>query len=83
MNFPSIQIYGNILSPDLLNRLDGDDNLPGQKPKDFNLESSARVRDEISQAWSLAINYYKGYRLRLEKLSPNQSGESTDEPAGL
>ncbi|MBE0640039.1 MAG: restriction endonuclease [Bacteroidales bacterium] len=76
MNFPSIQIYGNILSPDLLNRLDSDDNLPGQKPKDFNLESSARVRDEISQAWSLAINYYKGYRLRLEKLSPNQSGES-------
>lgn len=76
MNYPSIQIYGNILSPDLPGRLDSDETLVGQKPKSFGLESHQKVRDEISQAWSLANSYYKGYRNRLEKLKPGQSGES-------
>ncbi|HOY30379.1 MAG TPA: restriction endonuclease [Bacteroidales bacterium] len=76
MNYPSIQIFGNIISPDLLTRLDSDDNIAGQKPKDFNLDSSVKVRDEISQAWSLATSFYKGYKLKLSKLSHGQSGES-------
>ncbi|MFZ5431898.1 MAG: Eco57I restriction-modification methylase domain-containing protein [Bacteroidota bacterium] len=76
MNYPSIQIFGNILSPDLLNRLETDDNVPGQKPKDFKIESAVKVREEIAQAWSLANSYYKGYKMRLAKLSTGSSGES-------
>jgi hypothetical protein len=76
MNYPSIQIFGNIISPDLLNRLETDDNVPGQKPKDFGIESAIKVREEIAQAWSLANSYYKGYKLRLAKLSSGGSGES-------
>jgi len=76
MSYPSIQIYGNILSPDILNRLDTDDTLSGQKPKDFGIDSNMKVRDEISQAWSLATAYYKGYKIRLSKIAGNASGES-------
>lgn len=76
MNYPSIQIYGNILSSDLLNRLDSDESIPGQKPKDFGFEDNVRVRDEISQAWSFANNYYQSYKQRLTKLKSGQSGES-------
>lgn len=76
MNYPSIQIFGNIISPDLLNRLETDDNVPGQKPKDFGIESAVKVREEIAQAWSLANSYYKGYKMRLAKLSTGSSGES-------
>lgn len=76
MNYPSIQIFGNIISPDLLNRLETDDNVPGQKPKDFGIESATKVREEIAQSWSLANSYYKGYKMRLAKLSTGSSGES-------
>ena len=47
MNYPSIRIEGAILSPDILERLD---DAPGQRPADFDLDSSTKVKDEI--AWA-------------------------------
>jgi hypothetical protein len=45
MNYPSIRIEGAILSPDILDRIE---DLPGQKPTDFGLNSSVKVKDEIA-----------------------------------
>lgn len=67
MIYPSIRIEGAILSPDLLDRVEG---LPGQKPADFGLEPSARVKDEIARAWADAQDYWRIFQRRLETLRP-------------
>jgi hypothetical protein len=43
MIYPSIRIEGSILSPDILERLD---DLAGQRPADFGLEGTAKVKDD-------------------------------------
>lgn len=67
MNYPSIRIEGGILSPDILERLD---DLPGQKPSDFGLDSSAKVKDEIARAWADAQDYWRIFQRKLESLKP-------------
>lgn len=76
MNYQAIQVYGNILSADLLGQLDHQDNVKGQKPADFGLTADTRVRDEISQAWSLANSFYGQYKKHLARLKPGQSSTS-------
>jgi len=68
MNYPSIRIEGAILSPDILERLE---DLPGQKPKDFGLESTAKVKDEIARAWADAQDYWRIFHRKLETLKPD------------
>lgn len=65
MKYPSIRIEGAILSPDVLDRIE---ELPGQKPADFGLDSSARVKDEIARAWADAQDYWRIFQRRLETL---------------
>jgi hypothetical protein len=65
MNYPSIRIEGAILSPDILDRLE---DAPGQRPADFGLESTARVKDEIARAWADAQDYWRIFQRRLETL---------------
>jgi len=67
VNYPSIRIEGGILSPDILERLD---DLPGQKPSDFGLDSSAKVKDEIARAWADAQDYWRIFQRKLESLKP-------------
>jgi hypothetical protein len=50
MIYPSIRIEGSILSPDILEKLD---DVSGQRPTDFGLESSIKVKDEIARAWEV------------------------------
>ena len=68
MNYPSLRIEGAILSPDLLDRLD---DLPGQKPQDFGLDSTAKVKDEIARAWADAQDYWRIFQRKLETLKPD------------
>src|SRR5271166_5420559 len=65
MNYPSIRIEGAILSPDILDRIE---DLPGQKPSDFGLESSIKVKDEIVRAWADAQDYWRIFQRKLETL---------------
>src|SRR5215510_11303788 len=65
MNYPSIRIEGAILSPDILDRLE---DAPGQRPADFGLESTVRVKDEIARAWADAQDYWRIFQRRLETL---------------
>lgn len=67
MIYPSIRIEGAILSPDILDRLE---ELPGQKPADFGLDSSTRVKDEIARAWADAQDYWRIFQRKLEALRP-------------
>ena len=65
MKYPSIRIEGAILSPDILDHLE---EAPGQKPADFGLDSSVKVKDEIARAWADAQDYWRIFQRKLETL---------------
>ncbi len=67
MNYPSIRIEGGILSPDIFERLE---DLPGQRPTDFDPESTAKVKDEIARAWADAQDYWRIFQRKLDSLKP-------------
>lgn len=73
MNYPSIRIEGAILSPDILGRIE---DLPGQKPADFGLDSSLKVKDEIVRAWADAQDYWRIFQRKLETLRPESPATS-------
>ena len=65
MIYPSIRIEGAILSPDILDRLD---DLAGQRPADFGLDGTTKVKDEIARAWADAQDYWRIFQRKLESL---------------
>lgn len=65
MIYPSIRIEGSILSPDILEKLE---EANGQRPADFGLETSDKVKDEIARAWADAQDYWRIYQRKLETL---------------
>src|SRR5450755_1438922 len=65
MTYPGIRIEGAILSPDILGHIE---DLPGQKPADFGLDSSIKVKDEIARAWADAQDYWRIFQRKLETL---------------
>jgi len=70
VNYPSIRIEGAILSPDILDRLD---DATGQRPADFGLDNSAKVKDEIARAWADAQDYWRIFQRKLDTLKPGTS----------
>jgi hypothetical protein len=68
VNYPSIRIEGSILSPDLIDRLE---DMPGQRPADFGLESGVKVKDDIARAWADAQDYWRIFRRKLDTLKPD------------
>jgi hypothetical protein len=65
MNFPSIRIEGAILSPDILDRLE---ETHGQRPADFGLEPTVKVKDEIVRAWADSQDYWRIFNRKIEAL---------------
>ncbi len=70
MNYPSIRIEGAILSPDILSRME---ELPGQRPADFGLDTGTKVKDEIARAWADAQDYWRIFQRKLGALKPNSN----------
>jgi N-6 DNA Methylase len=68
VNYPSIRIEGGILSPDILDRLE---DAEGQKPAHFELDSSAKVKDEILRVWADAQHYWNAFQHKIESLKPD------------
>ena len=68
MSYPSIRIEGAIFSPDILERLE---DAPGQRPADFSLDTSGKVKDEIARAWADAQDYWRIFQRKLESLKPD------------
>ncbi|WP_276504922.1 Eco57I restriction-modification methylase domain-containing protein [Terrimonas pollutisoli] len=73
MNYSSINIQGNILSSEVLEKIRTED-IRFQQAKDFNLDPHASVRDEISLAWSLALSHWKAFKQKREQLSVTDTG---------
>lgn len=70
MLYPSIRIEGSIFSPDILDRLD---DVAGQRPADFGLESNAKVKDEIARAWADAQDYWRIFQRKLENIKQDSA----------
>lgn len=49
MIYPNIRIEVAILAPDILERLE---KASGQRPADFGLDSTTKIKDEIVRAWA-------------------------------
>ncbi len=66
----AIRLEGGLLSPDILeSALAGD--LPGQQPRDFGLDESRSLTDEIAGAFADAQAQWALFRRRLARTPPN------------
>ena len=75
MNFPSIRLEGSILTADLLDAIAREDK-HSQKPADFGLEPSTKVKDEIASTWASAKALWTGYQAKIAGLREGQTGVS-------
>ena len=78
MNYPSIRIEGAILSPDILGQIE---DLPGQRPSDFALDSGTKVKDEIARSWADAQDYWRIFQRKLETVT--EGSNATTETRNL
>lgn len=75
MNYSAINIQGNIISSEILEKIRTED-IRFQKPSDFNLPPNTNVRDEINLAWSLAVSNWNVFKAKREALKDSDSGTS-------
>lgn len=75
MHYTAINIQGNIISSDVLNKIRQDD-LKYQKPQDFDLNQRTSVRDEIGIAWAASQAHWKAFKMRRDRLSETDTGTS-------
>lgn len=73
MNYTAINIQGNIVSSEILEKIRTED-IKNQKAIDFGMNPSASVRDEINLAWSLAISNWTAFKSKRENLSGTNTG---------
>ncbi|MEW8025275.1 MAG: type IIL restriction-modification enzyme MmeI [Candidatus Thiodiazotropha sp.] len=73
MIFPSIRIEGAILSGDILDAIErGEKSF--QTAKDFGLDPTAKVKEEIADAWAAARAYWTASQNKLERLREGATG---------
>lgn len=75
MSFSSINIQGNIVSSEILDKIRNED-IKYQTPADFALPKNTSVRDEVGIAWAAARAHYTAFKLRVERLSESETGTS-------
>ena len=76
MSFSSINIQGNIISSEILDKIRSEEKYKFQTPEAFGLARSASLRDEIGMAWSIMRTHWQAYKKRLETLPQGDSGTS-------
>lgn len=73
MTYASINIQGSIISSEILEKIRTED-IRYQTARDFNLDQTDSVRDEISLAWSLALSHWNVFKQKREKLDATDTG---------
>jgi methylase of polypeptide subunit release factors len=73
MNYSAINIQGNIVSSEILEKVRTED-IRYQKAVDFGMNPTASVRDEINLAWSLANSNWNAFKSKKENLNDTESG---------
>jgi uncharacterized protein (DUF433 family) len=75
MEYPSINIQGNILSSEILDLIRNED-IKYQFPADFKLDKKTTVRDEVGLAWAAARAHWTAFSLRVNRFKVGDSGAS-------
>jgi hypothetical protein len=70
MKYTSINIQGNLISEEILQKIEEAD-VQGQLAKDFGFEPGINLRSEIEYAWSRIKLDWKHFSERMEKLPPS------------
>jgi methylase of polypeptide subunit release factors len=73
MHHPSIRLEGSLLSADILDAVERGDK-PFQTGKDFGLDQSTKVKDEIAEAWAAARAYWTAFQSKVERLKEGATG---------
>lgn len=73
MLHPSIRLEGSILSADILDAIERGERAH-QLPKDFGLDPSTKVKDEIADAWAAARAYWAAYQVKVSRLKEGATG---------
>lgn len=73
MKTTSIHIEGQIISPEIFDRLETND-ITGQLPQDFGLPKGTRIKEEIAVAWADAKDQWNIFKRRIEKVKDTESG---------
>lgn len=83
MKHPSITISGSILAADILNAIEKNDGIPGQKESDFGLSKGDKVKDEIARVYADARFYWQGFKRQMEHLDRKENQLGTSETRKL
>jgi hypothetical protein len=75
MEYSSINIQGNIVSSEILDKIRNED-IKYQQPADFGLDRKTSVRDEIGLAWAATRAHYTAFKMRVDRLKEDESGAS-------
>lgn len=73
MLHPSIRLEGSVLSADILDAIERGERAH-QLPKDFGLDPSTKVKDEIADAWAAARAYWAAYQVKISRLKEGATG---------
>ena len=73
MLHPSIRLEGSILSADILDAIERGER-SHQLPKDFGLDPTTKVKDEIADAWAAARAYWAAYQVKISRLKEGATG---------
>jgi hypothetical protein len=74
MNFSSINIQGNIVSSEILDKIRSEEKFKHQQPEAFGLARTASLRDEIGMSWAIMRTHWQAYKKRLETLPQGDTG---------
>lgn len=74
MAFTGINIQGNIISSEIIEKIREEDPKFFQKPADFALPRNITVRDEINTVWSSVKSYWEAFRTRRDRIKEGDSG---------
>lgn len=83
MNFSSINIQGNIISSEILNKMATEDDFRYQKAADFGLKRTISIRDEIGVAWAATRAHWQAFQLRHEQLDDHETGVSVTQSSWI
>lgn len=75
MSFSSINIQGNIISSEILDKIRNED-IKYQNSADFGLSKNNSIRDEIGIAWAAARAHYAAFKIRMDRWDENETGTS-------
>jgi len=64
MNFPSINLQGNIISTETLEKISKEE-IDFQRSIDFGFKKGIKVRDEVGLAYAIARGYWNSFRLKV------------------